>query len=86
MTFAQAAIVAILLGMLVAYATERFRVESRMEVAAIGSPETVRQQLDAFQRRTGVDELMLVSDVYDHALRLRSFEIAAEAILRPVSK
>ena len=65
---------------------ERFRVQSRMEVAVIGGPETVRQQLDAFLRRTGVDELMFVSDVYEHALRLRSFELAAEAILPRVSK
>jgi len=65
---------------------ERFRVQSRMEVAIIGGPETVRQQLDAFLRRTGVDELMFVSDVYDHALRRRSFDLAAEAILPRVSK
>jgi len=65
---------------------ERFRVQSRMEVAVIGGPETVRQQLDAFLRRTRVDELMFVSDVYEHAFRLRSFELAAEAILARVSK
>jgi luciferase family oxidoreductase group 1 len=65
---------------------ERFRVQSRMEVAVIGGPDTVRQQLDAFLRRTHVDELIFVSDVYDHALRLRSFELAAEAIRPRVSK
>jgi luciferase family oxidoreductase group 1 len=65
---------------------ERFRVQSRMEVAVIGGPESVRQQLDAFLRRTGADELIFVSDMYDHALRLRSFELAAEAILPRVSK
>jgi hypothetical protein len=26
---------------------------------------------------TGADELMIVSDVYDHATRLRSFELIA---------
>lgn len=65
---------------------EEFRVRSRMEAAVIGSPETVRQKLEAFLRQTGVDELMFVSDVYDHAQRLRSFEIAAEALSVPVSK
>jgi len=59
---------------------ERFRVESRMEVAVIGSRRTVAQKLEAFVRETRVDEVMLVSDVYDHELRLRSFEIAAEAL------
>jgi len=28
---------------------------------------------------TGADELMIVSDVYDHAARLRSFELIAGA-------
>ena len=31
------------------------------------------------EAETGADELIVVSDVYDHAARLRSFEIAAEA-------
>lgn len=65
---------------------EQFRVQSRMEEAVIGGPETVRQKLEAFVRDTSIDEVMLVSDVYDHALRLRSFEIAAEALGRPVSQ
>jgi hypothetical protein len=33
----------------------------------------------AFVAETGVDEIMIVSDVYDHAARLRSFEIIAAA-------
>lgn len=65
---------------------ERFRVASRMEAAVIGGPETVRQKLEAFERETGADELIFVSDVYDHDLRLRSFEIAAEALRARVSK
>ena len=44
-----------------------------------GSPETVRSGIDALVRETGADELMIVSDVYDHAARLRSFELIAEA-------
>ncbi|MBN9022802.1 MAG: MsnO8 family LLM class oxidoreductase, partial [Rhizobiales bacterium] len=32
-----------------------------------------------FQKRTGADELMLTGQIFDHAARLRSFEIAAEA-------
>jgi hypothetical protein len=30
-------------------------------------------------QETGADELMVVSDVYDHAARLRSFALIAEA-------
>jgi luciferase family oxidoreductase group 1 len=44
----------------------------------IGSPETVRAGLDALVAETGADELIVVSDVYDHAKRLRSFELIAE--------
>ena len=33
----------------------------------VGSPETVRAGLDALIAETGADELMIVSDVYDHA-------------------
>jgi luciferase family oxidoreductase group 1 len=59
---------------------ERFLVESRMALAVIGSPETVRQKLADIQRQTGADELIFTSDLYDHTLRLRSFQIAAEAL------
>jgi hypothetical protein len=39
----------------------------------------VREGIARFIARTGADELMVTSHVYDHAARLRSFEIAAEA-------
>jgi luciferase family oxidoreductase group 1 len=44
-----------------------------------GSPATVRAGMEALIEETGADELMIVSDVYDHDLRLRSFELIAEA-------
>jgi luciferase family oxidoreductase group 1 len=47
---------------------------------AIGSPETVYRQLTEFVERTGADELMITSQIFDHAARLRSFEITAELI------
>jgi alkanesulfonate monooxygenase SsuD/methylene tetrahydromethanopterin reductase-like flavin-dependent oxidoreductase (luciferase family) len=45
----------------------------------VGGPATVREGLAAFRERTGAAELMIVSDLYDSALRRRSFEIIAEA-------
>ena len=45
----------------------------------VGSPDTVRSGIDALIEETGADELMIVSDVYDHAARLRSFELIAGA-------
>ena len=59
---------------------ERFLVESRLKVAAIGGPETVRRKLEQLLRETNADEFIFTSDLYDHALRLRSFEIAADAM------
>jgi hypothetical protein len=35
----------------------------------------VHQAIDAFIARTGTDELIITSQVFDHAKRLRSFEI-----------
>jgi len=45
----------------------------------IGSADTVRRGMQQFVERTGADELMVLSDVFDPALRLRSFEMIAEA-------
>jgi luciferase family oxidoreductase group 1 len=50
-----------------------------LSCAVVGSPETVRQGVDAFLDRTGADELMITAQIYDHAARVRSFEILADA-------
>jgi luciferase family oxidoreductase group 1 len=47
--------------------------------AVVGSPETVQRGLEAFASRTGADEIMITAQVFDHAARLRSFELTAEA-------
>ena len=59
---------------------ERYAVESRLGAAAIGGPATLRQRLKEFLQQTQADELIFTSDLYEHRLRLRSFEIAAEAM------
>lgn len=50
-----------------------------LSAAVVGSPETVKRGIDAFARRTNADELMVTSHIFDHAARLRSFEILADA-------
>ncbi|MGA9850179.1 MAG: MsnO8 family LLM class oxidoreductase, partial [Roseiarcus sp.] len=45
----------------------------------VGSPRTVGAGIEALVAETGGDELMIVSDVYDHTARLRSFELIAAA-------
>ena len=47
--------------------------------AIVGSPVTVQTKLADFIRRTGADELMITSSVFDHQARRRSFEIVAQA-------
>jgi luciferase family oxidoreductase group 1 len=49
--------------------------------SAIGTEEQVRTQLQRFVAETGADELILAGQVYDHKARLRSFEIAARAVM-----
>ncbi len=45
----------------------------------VGSRDTVRAGIEALVAETAADELIVVSDVYDHAARLRSFELIAQA-------
>jgi luciferase family oxidoreductase group 1 len=47
--------------------------------AVVGSLETVRQGLADFQAKTGADEIIMASQLYDQADRIRSLEIVAEA-------
>lgn len=51
-----------------------------LAAAVIGGPETVREGLQALADATQADEFMIVCDVFDPALRLRSLDIAAEAM------
>ena len=56
---------------------EKLRAMQMLERSIIGSPQTVRAGIEALVTETGADELMVVSDVYDHAARLHSFELIA---------
>ena len=51
--------------------------QEMQSVSIVGSPDTVRADLDDFVARTEADELIVVSHIYDHAARLRSYEIVA---------
>ena len=58
--------------------TEKAGVSAMLEYSVVGSPATVRAGVERFLELTGVDEIMVVSAIYDHAARLRSYEILAE--------
>lgn len=67
--------------------TEKAQAMQMLARSIIGSPDTVRAGMADLIAETGADELMVVSDIYDHAARLRSFELTAQirAGLSPVA-
>ncbi len=61
-----------------ANATERAGVDAALECAAVGSVATVQKKMLAFVQQHRPDELMLTANVFDHAARIRSFELAMQ--------
>lgn len=57
----------------------RDAVQDFLGAAVIGGPDTVRAGFKLLAELTDADEFVLVSDVYDTTLRLRSLDIAAAA-------
>ena len=56
---------------------ERGLLEGVLACTAIGSPPTVRAKMAEFIARTGADELMITSQMYDHHHRRRCYELTA---------
>jgi luciferase family oxidoreductase group 1 len=59
--------------------TEKVQAMHMLARSIVGSSDTVREGLAALLAETGADELMVVSDIYDHRARLHSFELIAAA-------
>src|ERR1700750_1788203 len=57
---------------------ERAGVEQALAYSVVGALNAVERGLEALIEETDADELMLTAQIYDHAARLRSFQIAAE--------
>jgi luciferase family oxidoreductase group 1 len=58
---------------------ERAAIEDFLAIAVIGGPDKVHAGFTQLAQATNADEFMLVSDVFDPELRLRSLDIAAAA-------
>jgi luciferase family oxidoreductase group 1 len=58
---------------------EKAHASHMLACSFVGSLSTVRQELDAFVQATGADELIVASAIYDHAARLRSYDLLAQA-------
>ncbi|MGA8009433.1 MAG: LLM class flavin-dependent oxidoreductase [Thiomonas sp.] len=59
---------------------ERAAIQDFLAAAVVGGPDTVRKGFAALAESTQADEFMLVCDVFDAELRLRSLDIAAQAM------
>lgn len=57
---------------------EKEAVRHQVYYTFVGSKKTVKEELQEFLDKTQVDELMVVSHIYDHSARLRSYEILSE--------
>jgi luciferase family oxidoreductase group 1 len=58
---------------------ERAQLDQVLSASVVGSPETVRRGLEQFISRTGADEVIIAAQIFDHAARLRSYDITARA-------
>jgi luciferase family oxidoreductase group 1 len=56
---------------------EKAGVEQALAYAVVGSPETVRRRLETIIEETKADELIVTAQIFDHAARLRTYEILA---------
>jgi len=65
-----------------AYCTpqEKAGVDRALACAVVGAPDTVRAGIAAFVARHRPDELLLTANVFDHAARVRSFELAMQCM------
>lgn len=59
-------------------AAERARIEAMFSIKAVGSPETVRRQLEEFAETSGADELIVVTYTFNPEDRKQSMELLAE--------
>jgi len=59
---------------------ERMAIADFLALAVIGGPDTVRAGLAAIHEATQADEFMMVCDIFDADLRLRSLDITAQAM------
>jgi luciferase family oxidoreductase group 1 len=60
-------------------AQEKWEIDQTLSVSVVGSVRYAQQALEEFIGRTQADELILVTQVHEHAARLRSYELVAAA-------
>ncbi|MBN9002858.1 MAG: alkane 1-monooxygenase, partial [Rhizobiales bacterium] len=58
---------------------EKAQVAQMLACTIVGGLDTVRANVASLIEQTAADELMIVSDVFDHTARLHSYELIAQA-------
>ncbi|MFC3109525.1 LLM class flavin-dependent oxidoreductase [Undibacterium arcticum] len=58
--------------------SEQQHIERSLACSMVGAAPTIKDGLRAFIAQTGADELIVTAQIFDHAARLRSYEIAAQ--------
>lgn len=58
----------------------RAMIDGALSCSAVGSPATAKAAIEAFIAKTGADELMLTSQIWDPAARIRSIRLLAQAL------
>ncbi|NEW07404.1 LLM class flavin-dependent oxidoreductase [Paenibacillus sp. SYP-B3998] len=59
---------------------EKAYVQKSLSFSIVGSKETIRAKLRTLQQQTAADEWIIAGQIYDHAARLKSYEIVAELV------
>lgn len=59
---------------------EKAALDQQLRTTIVGSPDTVKQKLQAFLDETQADEIIVNGQIYDHKARLRSFELLSEIV------
>jgi luciferase family oxidoreductase group 1 len=54
---------------------EKYAIEQRLRYSFVGDPITVQKDIEIFLNQIQINEIMVVSHIFDHAARLRSYEI-----------
>ncbi len=61
---------------------DKMMLDQALSCSVVGSERTVREGVMGFVEQTGADELMITTQIFDHQLRLRSFEMIARQLLQ----
>jgi luciferase family oxidoreductase group 1 len=63
--------------------SEKYSVQQMLGYCFVGSPQTIQSQLQQFIDKTRVNELMVVSNIFDHSARVHSYKLLSELKFKP---